>query len=283
MHVSSLTTPLKSIIDAINSIAPFSYAEDWDNVGILVGEPDMNITGILIGLDPTSQLLDEALQIRANLVITHHPVIFNPLKSIRTDTPTGAFIAKSVTRKIAIIGCHTNLDVVKNGVSETLAKKLGAENLRTLLPTGGPSQPEIGFGQIGRLKQEVSAKAFLNTLCSTLSVPAVKIAGTLPESLTTIAVCGGSGSDLAEQALAAGVQIYITSEVKHSTARWAEEANFCIIDAGHFATENIITQTFASILQESLNNQTVKIDIHVTQKQENPFSYYIAELNKNMN
>jgi dinuclear metal center YbgI/SA1388 family protein len=281
--VSNQTTTLKSIIDAINSIAPFSYAEDWDNVGILVGEPGMKITGILIGLDPTSRLLDEALQIGANLVITHHPAIFKPLKSIRTDTPTGAFIAKSIIRKIAIIGCHTNLDVVKNGVSEVLAKKLGAENLRTLVPTAGPTHPEIGFGQIGQLQQEVSAEVFLNTLCATLSVPAVKIAGTLPESVSTIAVCGGSGSELSEQALKAGAQIYITGEVKHSTARWAEEANFCIIDAGHFATENIISQAFASILQEALHRSAIETSIYAAQEQKNPFSYYIAALNKNIN
>ena len=148
--MSNQTPTLKSIIEAINAIAPFSCAEEWDNVGLLVGEPDMEITGILIGLDPTTQLLDEAIQAGANLVITHHPAIFKPLRSIRTDTPTGAFIAKSITRKIAIIGCHTNLDVVKNGVSEVLAKKLGAINLQTLVTTGGADYPGNGFGQVGQ-------------------------------------------------------------------------------------------------------------------------------------
>ena len=279
--MSTQTTTLKSIIEIINGIAPFSHAEEWDNVGLLVGDPSMEVTGIVIGLDPTSQLLDEAIQAGANLVVTHHPAIFKPLKSIRTDTPTGAFLAKSINRNIAVIGCHTNLDVVKHGVSEVLAKKLGATTLQTLVPTGGAEHPEIGFGQVGPLDQEVSAETFLHNLCTALNLPAVKIAGTIPQSISTIAVCGGSGSDLAEQALTAGAQVYVTGEVKHSTARWAEEANFCIIDAGHFATENSIIESFASLLQKYLQNSAVSI--HVAQEQENPFSYYIAELNHNIN
>lgn len=277
--MSNQTTTLKSIIDIIDSIAPFSFAEDWDNVGVLIGEPGMEITGILIGLDPTSQLLDEAIQSGANLVITHHPAIFKPLKNIQTNTPIGAFIAKSITRKIAVVGCHTNLDVVKNGVSEILAKKLGAVSMQTLVSTGQKGQPEVGFGQLGTLKNEVSAKVFLNSLCTTLKIPAVKIAGSLPKTISTIAVCGGSGSDLAEKAFAAGAQIYITGEVKHSTARWAEEADFCIVDAGHFATENCIIETFASILQTHLHDNDIAINTLVAQEQDNPFSYYITNSN----
>nr|MBF0222917.1 Nif3-like dinuclear metal center hexameric protein [Desulfobulbaceae bacterium] len=272
-------TTLKPIIDIINSIAPFSYAENWDNVGLLIGDPGMEVTGILIGLDPTSQLLDEAIQSGANLVITHHPAIFKPLTSIRTDTPNGAFIAKSLNRKIAVIGCHTNLDVVKNGVSEILARKLGAVTLQTLVSSGQKEDPEIGFGQLGQLENELSPEFFLNSLCNTLKIPAVKIAGQLPTGIRTIAVCGGSGSDLAEKAFAAGAQIYITGEVKHSTARWAEEANFCIVDAGHYATENCITEAFATILQKHLADRDIAINTLVAQEQDNPFSYYIVDSN----
>lgn len=274
--MSNHKTTLKTVIEVIDTIAPFSYAEEWDNVGLLVGDPEMKISGILIGLDPTIPLLDEAIQSGANLVITHHPAIFKPLKTIRTDTPIGAFIAKSITRQIAIIGCHTNLDVVKDGVSEVLAKKLGAHTLTTLVSTGGQEHPEIGFGQIGVLAKETPSDLFLTTLCRTLNVSALQLAGSLPKTIKTIAVCGGSGSDLAEQALMAGAQVYITGEVKHSTARWAEAAGFCIIDAGHFATENIVTETFAALLQEALQRLDKGIDIHVTREQDNPFSYFIS-------
>ncbi len=123
--MSSANITLQKIITILDGIAPFSLAADWDNVGLMVGDPNQEISGILVGLDPTELLLDEALRSGANLLVTHHPAIFNPVKSIRTDQPTGSFLAKALTKNIAVIGCHTNLDVVENGVSHVLAEKIG--------------------------------------------------------------------------------------------------------------------------------------------------------------
>jgi len=266
---------IECILKSLNSLAPFSLAEDWDNVGLLIGAADDTVTSIIVGLDPTTELLDEAIAHNANLVITHHPIIFSALKSIRTDQPTGAFIAKAITKQIGIIACHTNLDVVPNGVSRILAQRLGLTDLLPL-SAANPASPDIGFGQIGTLPVPLASHEFLEHLCKVLSLPTVAVAGPLPEIIKRVAVCGGSGSEYAAVARAQGAQIYITGEVKHHIARWAEETDFCIIDAGHFATEHLVSAVLAADLAASLASQAIEIPVYATEKQINPFSFFIA-------
>ena len=267
---------IDSILKSLDRLAPFSLAEDWDNVGLLVGDPEAQVSGIMIGLDPTASLLDEAVARGANLVITHHPIIFQALKAVRTDQPTGALITKAITKHIAIIACHTNLDVVTNGVSHVLAERLGLTAL-TPLSACTPTTPDLGLGRVGALVAPLVTEAFLARLCAVLAVPTVTVAGTLPDTVQRVAVCGGSGSDLAGAAKASGAQLFVTAEVKHHTARWAEEAGFCVIDAGHFATEHLISEALASGLVAHLTSQAIAIPVHTTEKQKNPFSFFMAE------
>lgn len=265
---------LRDILTVLDTAAPFSLAESWDNVGLMVGDPSQKVSAVLIGLDPTADLLTEALENGADLIITHHPVIFHPLKSIRTDQPVGHFLAQALKKDIAVIACHTNLDVIQNGVSQILAEKIGLTAVTPVAQTK-EGAAEIGFGAIGSLKSPESSDNFLARLCTILQLPLLRICGSVPELISRVAVCGGSGSDLAETAFAKQAQIYITGEVKHSTARWAEELDLCIIDAGHFATENLIVAAFASVIQEMLTNRQVNIPVQTTSSQNNPFFYYI--------
>ncbi len=272
----STDTSIDSILKSLNSLAPFSLAEDWDNVGLLVGNPEDPVSGIMIGLDPTASLLEEAIAQGANLVITHHPIIFQALKSIRTDQPTGALISKAIRQQIAIIACHTNLDVVTNGVSHVLAQRLGLGEL-TPLAACTSATPDLGLGRIGTLPAPVPGETFLARLCTLLALPTVAVAGLLPDTVQRVAVCGGSGSELAGTAQARGAQLFVTAEVKHHTARWAEEVGFCIIDAGHFATEHLASAALAAGLVTLLASQAIDIPVHTTEKQKNPFSFFMAE------
>ncbi len=272
--MASSPATLRDILTILDKAAPFSLAESWDNVGLMIGDPSQEVSGILLGLDPTIALLDEAIEKSANLIITHHPAIFTPLKSIRTDQPSGRFLAQALKKDIAVVACHTNLDVIQNGVSQVLAEKIGLTQLTPLIETQEGS-PKIGFGQIGSLGNLEDSDSFLARLCDILQLPTLKICGLMPEQVNRVAVCGGSGSDLAEAALAKRAQIYITAEVKHSTARWAEESGLCIVDAGHFSTENLIVEAFASVLQEMLNTDNIELLVHTPDSQNNPFFYYL--------
>jgi len=133
---------------------------------------------------------------------------------------------------------------------------------------------DIGFGRIGRLAEPLSRKAFIEHLCAFFNLPALRVAGQIPEEVNTVAVCGGSGSDLAEGAFAGGAQVYVTGEVKHSTARWAEASGFSIIDAGHFATENPVVESLVKRIADVFAEQGVNVPVQPSAKQQNPFAYY---------
>lgn len=265
---------IDSILSSLNTIAPFSLAESWDNVGLMIGSLKAPVSGIMIGLDPTVELLDEAIALGANLVITHHPLIFPALKAIPTDQPTGALIAKAIGQRIALIACHTNLDVVVNGVSHCLAQGLGLTEIVPL--ASSPAGSDLGLGRVGNLVDPVSGPAFLSHLCRVIGVPALSVAGPLPDRVLRVAVCGGSGSELATAAEASGAEVFITAEVKHHIARWAEATGFCVVDAGHFATEQPIVRALAAMLAHRLASQELSIPVHVTERQKTPFSCFRA-------
>ena len=225
---------VKDILDGLNDLAPFRLAEPWDNVGLLVGNPDQEVTGVIAGLDPTINLVEEAVAPGANTIIPHHPVIFKPLAAIDTGAPSGRLLEKALTNRIAIIGCHTNYDSTAEGVSSILARQLGLEHLAPLVPSG---EGGIGLGRIGAFPAPLPAADFLAKVLDVLGLKSVQMAGRLPEMITTVAVCGGSGSDFAEQARRLGAEVYLSAEIKHSVAVWAGETGFCIIDGTHYATE----------------------------------------------
>lgn len=262
---------VKEIVNSLNLDAPFNLAEPWDNVGLLVGNPDQEVTSILIGLDPTNSLIDEALASGANLVVTHHPVIFQPLSSINTADPGGKLLEKLLANEIAIIGCHTNLDSATDGVSDILAARLGLENLSPLLPTAEKGITGTGLGRIGCFSAPVSATIFIERVQEVLKLPSIQVAGKIPKNIKTVAVCGGSGSDLATVALAGGADIYLSAEIKHSTAIWAIENDFCIIDGTHFATEQPSVSLLAKKLGRTNRSQNWNIEIRQSETETHPF------------
>ncbi len=272
------TTTLLSIL---NSIAPFAMAEPWDNVGLMVGDPDQQVNGILIALDPTEALIHEALSQNLNTILTHHPLIFHPLKTIPSNTPMGRMLKTALSHSLTLIACHTNLDLVAAGVSNALAKKLGLQNTKPLTGKESAAQDQNpGFGKIGTLAAPLPADHFLTHLLTTLDTPGIQMVGSLPETIHTVALCGGSGSDLAETAWAMGAQVYITGEVKHSVARWAESAGFCVIDAGHYPTEKLIVPVLAEILKKSCADRGLTPTITTTADQGNPMQWIVLHDNK---
>ncbi len=265
---------LHNLLDILETHAPSTLAESWDNVGLMVGDPAHAVSGILVALDPTAAVLDEALASGLNTVITHHPLIFQPLKSVRFDQPTGRILQQAITDKIAVLGCHTNLDKIHGGVNDALAAALGLIDTKPLAPEIAGHIEPLGFGRHGRLPTPRKATDFLEFLAKSLGLTVIAVAGKLPELISTVAVCGGSGSDLAESAMHVGAQVYITGEVKHSTARWAEARDFCVIDAGHYASEKPVVATLTAFLKKTANEKRWGIDVVAATRQKNPFVFY---------
>jgi dinuclear metal center YbgI/SA1388 family protein len=266
-----MTARVKDILSSLNTLAPFNLAEPWDNVGLLVGNLDQEVTAILAGLDPTIRLIEEAISLGANTVVTHHPVIFKPLPTINTANPDGILLEKALSNRIAIISCHTNFDSAQIGVSAILAQQLGLDNHRPLIPVSHEKFPDSGLGRIGSYLSPKSSAEFLKRVLNILKLDSVQMAGILPKMVTTIAICGGSGSELATQARTLGAEVYLSAEIKHNTAIWAVESNFCIIDGTHYATEKPAVNFLVKQLQLASDTEKWDIRIMETKTERSPF------------
>ncbi|MGD9947467.1 MAG: Nif3-like dinuclear metal center hexameric protein [Desulfobulbus sp.] len=257
---------VQDFLEILHQITPEHLAEDWDNVGLLVGNPRQPVHRILLALDPTCSLVEEAVRDRVDLILTHHPIIFRPLKALRTDTPTGRFIALAAQNQISVIASHTNFDSVPDGVSGHLARILGLQQLRPLLPSKNDCPETCGLGQIGTYSQPLSPETFLARIEQALQPPWLLEAGPRPEQVARVAVCGGSCSDFAEVAKRNGVDVFLTAEVKHSVARWAEEVGLWLLDGGHFATENPAMEPLRARLCREVEQRSWTLTIEVTRQ-----------------
>ena len=266
--VTSSVTTVQDLLNILKDIAADDLAQPWDNVGLLIGSPQNRLTSILLALDPIADLIVQAQDLGADLIITHHPAIFHPLKSLRTDQPVGNFIASALQAGINVIGCHTNLDSTNGGVSDVLARAVGLIDTAPLVAEKNSScEKGCGLGRIGNLPQPVVAEAFVNRIYETLSPPWLLEAGRRPEQVSRVAVCGGSCSDFSETALMAGADVFITAEIKHDIARWAEDAGLWIIDGGHFATENPAIPALGALLTEKMQRLNMKASINIAQQE----------------
>ncbi|HID03661.1 MAG TPA: Nif3-like dinuclear metal center hexameric protein [Desulfobacterales bacterium] len=232
-----MAVKITELLNSLEKIAPFELAESWDNVGLLIGDPERESCSVLLGLDPTLSLLEEAVSRGADTIITHHPCIFRPLSFVHTSSPDGAFLEFALAKKINVIACHTNFDSASPGVSDALAILLGLIDLSPLRRITSTENSDHGLGRIGSYASPLPFKEFMQQVLAALDLKNVMFAGKPPEVVQTVALCGGSGSDLVEEAFSQGADVYLSAEIKHSAARWAKEVGFCVIDGTHYATE----------------------------------------------
>ena len=177
-----MTPRIETIINTLDRIAPFRLAEPWDNCGLLVGNPDREVTGILVALDPTGRVLDEAISREANTIITHHPLIFHPLAAINTATPTGRFLEKALTHGTAVIACHTNLDSARKGVNDILAYSLGLIDVEPLRASADGTLPGTGLGRIGNFQGGLAPDQFMERVFRILDIGLCRRGRCLPFS-----------------------------------------------------------------------------------------------------
>ncbi|CAG0910128.1 unnamed protein product [Cyprideis torosa] len=260
---------LALLLEIIETLAPSSLAEGWDNVGLLVGARSRPCTSVLVGLDPTIELLEEAIEKGSDTVITHHPAIFKALSNIDTDSPNGRFLEKAFSGKINVIACHTNLDAAQGGINDHLAQSLGLQEIAPLQHSQASELPAIA--RIGHYPQALEQKEFLARVFHILELDYVAATDNLPNRIQTVAVCGGSGSDFAEAALEKGADVYLTGEIKHSTAIWARQAGLALIDGTHYATEKAGMSHFAKRFSAAAKEHGLKIEISNTTKETPPF------------
>ena len=242
-------------------ISDFSLAEDFDNVGLLIGDENLKVKNVIISLDVTSNVVKKAVAENANLIIAHHPIIFNPLKRIKFKS----LIYKVIKNDISVISMHTNFDKAAFGVSFCLAKALLLNDIKIL-------EHSMGFGRIGVLKTELKFNSFLRYVSEKLNTPVKGVKTS--KLIKRVAVISGAGGFGLSAALKEKADALVTGEVKHNVLLEAFEEDFCLVDASHFATEKVFCAPLAKILNERFNGFGVNFQIT---KEENPCCYYLGD------
>lgn len=363
---------LSILIAHLEAFAPLNYQEDYDNSGLLVGQPEMEVHGALVALDCTEAIVDEAIAQNCNLIITHHPIVFKGLKKITGKTYVERVVLKAIQNNIALYAIHTNLDHVKYGVNGVIAKRLGLKNAKILSPKGSllkklvtfcpvehaeelkealfaagagnisnysecsfnatgtgtfkgnehtdpfVGEPGIrhheeeirietvfiaqnerkillallenhpyeevaydiyqlenkldtvGAGMIGWLDEAMEGRAFLNLVKDRMDAVVIRHTKLLPKRIRKVAVCGGSGSFLLKDAIAAGADAFVTADFKYHEFFDADE-KLVIADIGHFESEQFTSDLLIDIIQEKFPNFAIRLTEHNT----NPINYFI--------
>lgn len=256
---------IKDLYQYIDSFAPFETQMDFDNAGLLVGRENAPVEKVLVALDITTPVIREAVNMGAQLIVAHHPVIFHPLKRVSNSDVTGEKVLMLVENRIGAICAHTNLDAAQGGVNELLAKRLGLADLTHLHPDGEDREGRTyGIGRVGTLSTNVpmDTKAFAEKVKRDLNAAGVRYmdAG---KTVFRVAVGGGSCGSMLHDAVAAGCDTFVTADVKYDVFLDAMELGINLLDAGHFATEDIVTQPLAALFQEAFPEISVtKSTVH---------------------
>ncbi len=370
-----MTPRVSDILGIINKIAPAALAEGWDNVGLQVGDPAAFAPRIMVALDAGKDAIEAAVAAKCQLLLTHHPFLFNPVKKINISNPLGSLIARAIKNDLAVISLHTNLDIADGGVNDLLAESLGLASsvpiritsseelikLAVFVPKGheekvlealfrfsgfignysdcsfqnsgtGTFKPlpgakpfigtegkresaeetriEVllrnedisaavsallkahpyeepafdlypllnegkasGLGRIGTLAQELSLGSFIEVIKEKFDLQLLRFVGDTVRRVKKVAVCGGSGASLLQDAKRQGADLLVTGDIKYHDARDAEMIGISLIDLGHFKSEAPMIRGLAARLRKELDVKGYEADIQVCECEKDPFSF----------
>ena len=273
---------IKTITSYLESFAPLSLQEDYDNSGLIIGNEDAEVLGVLICLDCTEAVLDEAIKKNCNLIIAHHPIIFKGLKKITGRNYVERVAEKAIRNNISIYAIHTNLDNVPVGVNKKICDKLGLANCKILLPSPkgeGLGVRSVGSGMIGTLSTPSTEISFLNKIKKTMKASSVRHTALLGKKVSKVAVCGGSGSFLLSEAIRQKADIFVTADFKYHQFFDAEN-KVLIADIGHYESEQFTKELLRDLLMEKfsifatrLTKGEKKIPLLLTAINTNPINY----------
>ena len=231
---------LREIINSIESVAPRSAQESWDNSGMQVGDTGRDITSVLLTTDITEDVVSEAIEYGCQLVISHHPLLFHGLKQVCGQTPQARVVEMAIKHDIAIYSAHTNLDSVVGGINTRLVERLGIRNYRLLT--------ESGLGAIGTLPEPVNYLDFIEQIRKTLDCSYVRYTRPAKELIRTVAVCGGSGAEFIETAIEQGADVYLTADCKYHEFQDADQ-RIGLIDIDHWYSERHAREIFRDLIE----------------------------------
>lgn len=263
-------------IRVLDRIAPVHLAESWDNVGLQIGGRHWPVNKIWTALDPLLEVVDQACANHVDLLVTHHPLFFKPIKYIDCQAPLGRIIQKVLSCQLAIYSAHTNLDSVVGGVNDVLSSRIGLRDLRVLAQPAeaNRSNEDTGLGRVGTLSESIHLGTFAEQIKKALKISNVKVVGNLDIAVKNVAVCSGSGSSLLGAAVASGAQVFVSGDLGYHTARDAQQAGIGLIDIGHFGSERLIVDALASSIRDVSMTLGLDVTVEAATVETDPFHQF---------
>lgn len=253
---------LKEIIIQLEKKFPKKLAEDWDNVGLILGSEERLIKKIVIGIDADLETIEFAIKNKADLLITHHPMIFSAIKKIDLDTVLGKKIEDLITNKINLYTLHTNIDSGKDGLNDYLLEKMGIFNSKIL--DLNPLEKNCGIGRYFKLENEVSLNLYIEEIKNKLNIQnAVCYSKDLNKKIKKIVVVNGSGASFWKKSRFIGADLLITGDVKYHDALDGMENGISFLDLGHYESEKL----FLYLIEQELNKINIDIEIKIFKKE----------------
>lgn len=259
---------INEIIKLLESYAPPEFQEEYDNSGLILGDVHAECTGVLVNLDCTEEVVHEAIKRKANLIVSHHPLIFRPIKQLTPGKGNAKTLITAIKADIAIYAIHTNLDNIINGVNAAIADKLGLLNRRILHPR--KDLRSIGSGLVGDLQNALSELQVLERLKMAFKIPVIRHSPFLGRPVSRVAICGGAGSFLIPNALQEGAGFFISADIRYHDF-FEAGGKMVIADIGHFESEQFTVDLLLAVILEKYPNFAVLKSGTVT----NPVNYYI--------
>lgn len=268
------------MVALMEKVAPPMLAESWDNCGLQVGALKWPVKKVWVALDPLLSVVEAAAGQDVDLVITHHPLIFKPLRKIDLDTPEGKIIAAAMKAQMAIYAAHTNLDSARDGINDVLARRIGLDRLEPMVPAKPieirndniSEVSPVGMGRLGRLDPPRTVAHLAQEIKMQLGLTNVKVAGQADRVVGKVAVCSGSGGGLLDNFLASEAEVFVSGDLRYHDARAVEDAGRALIDIGHFASEHLMVDALFQQLERIVSNAGWKVQIAPCRLEQDPFA-----------
>ncbi len=238
---------VKDIVQIIEKTAPLELAYDWDNTGLICGDPEKEVKKVLLTLDMFKSNIDEAVALGVDMIISHHPILFGGIKKIDFTSQQGYIIKRLIENGIALYSSHTSMDCAKGGINDVLAEKLQITGTKVI--EENEKYAGCGLGRIGQLKDEMTLKEYALLVKNSLNTPFVRVAGDMDSKIKTVAVGSGACDDLIPSAILMGADVLVTADMKHHITADATDSDLNIIDAGHYPTEVFVKDIFENLLK----------------------------------
>ena len=262
---------LQDIINIIESVAPLSYQEAWDNSGLQVGDRNAEVHEALLTVDVTESVVNEAISLGCDLIISHHPLIFRGLKHLTGATPQERCVIQALRHNIAIYSAHTSMDSYLHGVSGRMAEKIGVHDYRILIPSS--NNTEVGLGVIGELAEPMETEVFVEHVARVFAAPNTALRWVKGENkpIRKVAICGGAGAEFVEQAIAQGADAFVSADFKYHELQSAYQ-RITVVDMDHWVSEHFTREIFEQLLSPYISTRVARAD-------KSPIRYFVPIAN----